>query len=102
MNTSPLLNWSKVNPDNWSFSRQQAYTGQVIFEISKLPNFAEPRFKSLGEGLEDRKSVIARHQTEMLMNCMILVLDMLSPYDTAAMETGYAYMLLLERLDRAN
>ena len=67
MNTNPLLNWSRINPDNWSFGRQQTYTGHVVFEISKLPNFAEPRFKPLGEGLEDRKSVIARHQMEMLM-----------------------------------
>ena len=62
-----VINWSKIKSDNWSFTYDNVYSGQIIFEISKLPNFAEPRFKPFGEGLEDRKSIIARHQTEMLM-----------------------------------
>ena len=67
MSIVKLVVWSRVNADSWTYNRRQAYTEQVIFEISKLPNFSEPRFKPFGEGLEDRKSVIARHQTEMLM-----------------------------------
>jgi len=70
-----FISWSDSAPDRWNFQRQQKYSAQIIFELSKLSNFAEPRFKDLGEKLDERKLEVIRRQTQMLRQLHGLGLD---------------------------
>lgn len=60
------LVWPSGSKEGWSHSRKQRFGSQIVFELPKLPNFAEPRFRDLGERLEDRKLEVARRQVQML------------------------------------
>lgn len=64
--TMPLLDWPIVNPDRWSFKRLPAHFAYVVFELPRLPNFAEPRFNELGDRLDARKTEVAHRQVQML------------------------------------
>jgi len=61
-----FLSWPDGDPGGWCFQRRSGYAAYVIFELPKLPNFAEPRFLDLGERLDERKSEVARRQMQML------------------------------------
>lgn len=63
---SVLVSWAGGDADRWNFQRRPAYTSFLVFELSKLPNFSEPRFRDLGDRQEDRKSELARRQMQTL------------------------------------
>ena len=64
--TISLLDWPDVNPDRWSYKRFQAHFAHIVFALSRLPNFAEPRFVELGDKLDARKAEVVRRQMQML------------------------------------
>jgi len=61
-----ILQWLDAHPDEWSYKTLAQYIGLVIFELARVPNFAEPRFFELGSNLDERKSEMARRQLQML------------------------------------
>lgn len=65
-NHTSVLIWPDGDPERWNMHHQSGYLAYIIFELPKLPNFAEPRFQDLGERLDERKSEVARRQMQML------------------------------------
>lgn len=63
---SNILQWSDGNSDDWTYNLNTEDYSLVIFELTKVPNFSEPRFFELGGNLEERRSEIARRQLHML------------------------------------
>ena len=63
---SPYISWDSVDSDRWAFSREKKNATLLVFELPKLPNFSEPRFKELGDTLDNRKTEVARRQMQML------------------------------------
>ena len=61
-----ILTWNEITAEEWSYHRASNYLGYVLFELTKLPNFSEPRFRELGEQTAERKGEVARRQLQML------------------------------------
>ena len=66
MTQQKIIQWPGGEASGWNYQRLAVNNGFVIFELSKLPNFAEPRFRDLGEQVDDRKAEVARRQLQML------------------------------------
>lgn len=60
------LNWECGNGEGWNLDYSRRHISYVVFTLDRLPNFSEPRFRELGEQLDDRRSQIARRQLQML------------------------------------
>lgn len=61
-----IVQWAGGETNSWNYQRLAVNSGFIVFELPKLPNFAEPRFKGLGEQVDDRKAEVARRQLQML------------------------------------
>ena len=62
-----FIRWNKGSYEpRWSYQYLDAEHQLIIFELSKIPNFAEPRFLPLGEKLEERRAEIVKRQLNML------------------------------------
>lgn len=62
-----FIRWNKGSYEpRWSYQYLDGEHQLIIFELSKIPNFAEPRFLPLGEKLEERRAEIVKRQLNML------------------------------------
>ncbi|MCC6606682.1 MAG: ATP-binding protein [Anaerolineae bacterium] len=61
-----VIKWVDGKSEGWTYEFEKHSPHLIVFELSRLPNFAEPRFSDLGSNLEDRKAEVARRQLQML------------------------------------
>lgn len=66
MSNNYFFSWTKVNKDDWNFSMDKLFCSFIVYELTMLPNFSEPRFHDLGEKLDERKNKIVSKQMQML------------------------------------
>lgn len=64
--SAKILKWPDGDPDGWAYELTHRYVDVIVFELPRIPNFAEPRFSDLGSSLEDRRTEVARRQLQML------------------------------------
>ena len=60
------VQWIDGEPNTWTHKLVKRQTDLVLFELVRVPSFAEPRFSDLGSSLEDRRTEVARRQLSML------------------------------------
>ncbi|MDM8528300.1 DUF87 domain-containing protein [Anaerolineales bacterium HSG24] len=65
-NRTPFVVWPDGDGDKWNYKRELGHADHIVFELPKLPNFADPRFHDLGEQVDNRPGEVARRQLQML------------------------------------
>jgi len=61
-----VLEWEENSTQGWSYDRVAQYFERIVFELDRVPNFAEPRFKEIGEKIEERRTEIIHRQSATL------------------------------------
>ena len=61
-----IYSWHKVDKENWSFFQNNRDMDLIVFSLTKLPDFSEPRFSYLNEKTDERQAEIAKKQLQTL------------------------------------
>lgn len=61
-----ILKWDSVYKDKWSYCFLDKECSWIVYKLTKLPNFAEHRFKYLCREEDNRPTEVAKKQLQML------------------------------------
>lgn len=70
-----VIRWSDGHPEQWNTQEVDFPGVLIVYELTRLANFSEPRFNSLGNSHAERVSDLARKQLQMLRGLWLLGRD---------------------------
>lgn len=65
-NRHNVVEWRAGAREKWSAERHARHLTYIGFVLTRLPSFSEPRFRDLGDTLDDRRVSVARLQRQTL------------------------------------
>ena len=61
-----LLTWNTVAPDRWTIGYREQNISYLIYRVTHLPDFSEPRFQILSTDVDARPAEVAKQQMAMV------------------------------------